>query len=167
MIVLYNPTNEELQMQHSGISMSMKADTKLEVNDACGRHVLNAMGQRGLTQLTYGCDEEKIKNEALSRNLAFKKKQIMEYNQKNENRKQMGLAYLPPTTNVTDYSIELAITLLEPFTMKDAEKQKISEAETENKALKEEMAGLKTMMAEILEEQKRRRGGRTAAKKDE
>ena len=167
MIVLYNPSNEEFHMQHAGISMSMKADTKLEVSDACGRHVLNAMGQRGLTQLTYGCDEEKIKKEALGRNLAFKKKQIMEYNQKNENRKQMGLAYLPPTTNVTDYSLELAITLLEPFTMKDAEKQKISDAEVKNVALEEELTEVKKMMAEILAEQKRRRGGRTPAKKDE
>jgi len=147
MIVLYNPTNEEFDMQFAGVSMSMKPDTRLEVEDACGRHVLNSMGQRGLTSLSYGCDEEKIKQDALKRNLDFKKKQIIEYNQKNENRKAMGLNYLPPTINVNEYAIELGLKLLEPFSMKDPEREEINKAKAENDVLREEMDELKRMMA--------------------
>lgn len=147
MIILYNPTNEEFPMQHAGISMTIKPDEKMEVQDACARHVLNAFGQRGLTQLTYGCNEEKVKKEAIARNLGFKKKQIVEYNQRNENRKMMGLNYLPPTTTMTEYAIELGLKLLEPFSMKDMERQNIIKAKEENDELREEMAELKRMMA--------------------
>jgi len=151
MIVLYNPTNEEFEMQFAGVSMSMKADTKMEVEDACGRHVLNSMGQRGLTQLSYGCDEEKIKREALKRNKSFKKKQIIEYNQKNENRKMMGMNYLPPTSKVTEYAIELGLKLLEPFSMKDEERSEISKTKDENASLRAEMDEMRKMMQTLLD----------------
>jgi len=158
MITLYNPTNEQFDMQHQGISFSMKSDEKLEVDDARARHVLNSMGPRGLTSLSYGCDEEKIQKEAIARNLVFKKKQIIEYNQRNENRKMEGKSYLPPTSSVTTYAIELGLKLLEPFTMKDEERSVISSEKKKNvkfendlKELQKENSELKDMMSQLLE----------------
>ena len=97
MIMLYNPTNEDFDTQYAGISMTIHAEERMEVNDPCGNHLLNAFGARGLTQLTYNCDEAKVKEEAIGRNVFFKKKQIIDYNQNNEKRKVMSLSYLPPS----------------------------------------------------------------------
>jgi len=165
MITLYNPTNEQFDMQHQGVSFSLKAGDKVEVEDARARHVLNSMGPRGLTTLFYGCDEEKIKRDAVLRNLAFKKKQITEYNQRNENRKMEGKSYLPPTEKVTEYAIELGLKLLEPFTMKDEERSEISKAKEENAGLKREMEEMREMMSELLkrlpdEPPEKNKGGR-------
>lgn len=141
-LMLWNPTNEDFDMQYAGISISLKAGQKQSFAMKCATHLLNGFGQRGLTSLTYGCDEEKVGREAIQRNLDFKKKQVIEYNQRNENRKHMGLGYLPPTNHVKKYAIELGISLLEPYSMKDAERSEISKLATENSELKAQMAQL-------------------------
>ena len=149
MIVLYNPTDESMTMQHAGISRTLEPDTRLEVEDACGKHVLNSHGMRGLCQLTYGCDEGKIQKEGIARNYEFKKKQVVEYNQRNESRKQMGLPYQPPTPHIKQYAIDLGLELLEPFAVRDAERKAISDSKEENTELREMVANLARQVAEM------------------
>ena len=124
-------------------------------------HLLNAFGQRGLTSLPYGGDEEKISKEAIQRNLAFKKKQVVEYNQRNENRKAMNLGFLPPTEEIKKYALELGLKLLEPYTVRDEERAGIAKASVENEDLKQkleaqskEMAELKEMMKQLMPQEK-------------
>ena len=112
MIILYNPTNEELTGQHGGNSITIKSKVKMEVEDPRGNHLLNSLGPRGLCVLTYGCDEKQVKADGIQRNYEFKKKQVVEYNQRNENRKAQGLPYLPPTREVKAYGVELQLQLL-------------------------------------------------------
>jgi len=128
MIVLFNPTDEKITVQHAGISRTMEPRTQLEVEDACGKHVLNSHGPRGLSQLTYGCDEEKVRKDGIERNFEFKKKQVVEYNQRNESRKQSGLPYQPATREVKQYAIDLGLVLLEPFAVRDEEREAIADA---------------------------------------
>ena len=158
-ILLWNPTAENLHMQYAGRSLTIKPGEKLEVNESCGNHLLNNFGQRGLTYLKYGDDEQTIKEDAIARNLTFKKRMIGEFNQRNEQRKMMGLGYVPPTKKLSEYSVELGIQLLEPYTLKDVEKEAISKAgeenlklQKENEALKEDMEKIKQMLAKLLEE---------------
>lgn len=155
MITLFNPTNETLSMMFAGITYVMEPPRapshKLQVEDACGKHLLNAFAQRGLCQLVFGDSEELVARDGISRNLEFKKTQIMRYNSNNEQRKMQGLGYMPPTKELKRYSVELAIGLLEPYSMKDAELASIANARTENAALKTE---LETMRADNAETKK-------------
>jgi len=149
-LMIYNPTAETFDMQYAGVSLTMEPGAKCLYEIACAKHLLNAFGQRGLTSLTYGCDEEKVKKEAIQRNHDFKKKQVVEYNQRNEMRKQTGMGYLPPTPHVKKYAIELGLELLEPYAVRDEERAGITATKQENLELKAEMAELREMMKTLM-----------------
>ena len=146
---LWNPTNETLDMQYAGISISLKPGQRQVYHIKCANHLLNAFGQRGLTSLPYGADEEKIGKDAIKRNKDFKTKQVVDYNQRNENRKAMNLGYLPPTEKLKEYAIELGLKLLEPYQVRDEERAGIANANTETAALKTELESTKTQLAEM------------------
>lgn len=138
-------------MQYAGRSFTLHSEEKMEVNEACGNHLLNSFGQRGLTFLKYGDDEEKIGAEAIQRNVVFKRRMIGEYNQRNEQRKMMGLGYLPPTKKLSEYALELGIKLIEPYTMQDTEREAIYKSTQENKQLKKENIEFKKEINELKE----------------
>jgi hypothetical protein len=162
---LWNPTNEDFEMQYAGISIGMPAGTQQIFAIKCATHLLNAFGQRGLTSLTHGCDEDKVGKEAIQRNIDFKTKQIVEYNQRNENRKLSGLGFLPPTETLKKYAIELGLKLLEPYQVRDEERAGISEGKRENEELKKKLADQETEMAELRMTLKQILENQEAAKK--
>ena len=165
-LTLWNPTNEDLEgMQYAGISIGLKAGEKQIFAIKCAMHLLNAFGQRGLTSLTYGSDEEKVGKAAIQRNLDFKTKQVVDYNQRNENRKAMQLGYLPPTETLKKYALELGLKLLEPYTVRDEERAGITKATAENEELKKKLAVQETEMAEMKEMMKQLLLNQEAAKK--
>lgn len=138
-------------MQYAGISLTMKAGEKQMYEIACAKHLLNGFGPRGLTSLAYGADEEKIGTEARERNKEFKKRQIIEYNQRNENRKAMGLGYLPPTREVKKYAIELGLELLEPYAIREEERGALAEGKQRIAALENQLNAQNRQMAELME----------------
>jgi len=149
--MLWNPTNEELSYQFGGITFFFAPGQKRKVEDAAGKHLLHNLGIRGLTVLDYDCDENKLGIEAIERNRDFKKKMVIEYNQRNEQRKQTNFPYLYPTPEVKAYAIELGMGLLEPFTPRDAEREGIASMKAENDSLKESLANLTKQMAFLTE----------------
>lgn len=149
-IMLFNPTNEKFEMQYAGLTVFMEPEEKKKVSDACGKHLLNSFGPRGLTSLEYGCDEEKIAKDAVARNFEFKKKQVMEYNQRNEARKQQKMSFLSPTETVKRYSLELGIELDELYTLKDEEKSEMRRLAIENVELKKQMTMLLKKVESLL-----------------
>lgn len=154
-LTLWNPTNEDLDMQYAGISLTMKAGEERAYEIACAKHLLNGFGPRGLTSLKYGCtdaDKKAIGEAAVQRNIDFKKKQIVEYNQRNENRKQMGLGYLPATEAVKKYSIELGLKLLEPYSVRDEERSDIGALKAENSELKGQVKDLLGKFEQLMKE---------------
>jgi len=114
--------------------------------------LLNAFGQRGLTSLTYGCDEEKVKEDAIQRNHDFKVKMVVDFNQRNESRQMMKLGYLPPTEKIKEYAIELGLKLLEPYAIREEERAGIAEGKKENEALRTELAELRETMKQFIEQ---------------
>jgi len=150
-MVLWNPTDEDLEMQYAGISIGMKSGQKEAFAMKCATHLLNAYGQRGLTSLMYGSDEEKVGKAAIQRNYDFKKKQVVEYNQRNEARKQMRLGFLPPTKEIKEYAIQLGIQLLEPYSVRDEERAAISETAIQNETLRKQIAAQEHEMTQIKE----------------
>ena len=139
MIVLFNPTNELFEMMYGGIAMNLAPNSKRQVDDPCGKHLLNSHSTRGLCQLIYGDDEENVSKAGVKRNLEFKKNHVVRYNQINEQRKMQGLGYIPPTKELKDYSLELGIQLLEPYNVQDVTKSAIATLSEENALLKQQL----------------------------
>lgn len=165
-LTLWNPTNEDLEgMQYAGISIGLKAGEKQIFAIKCAAHLLNAFGQRGLTSLVYGSDEGKVGKAAIQRNLDFKTKQVVDYNQRNENRKAMQLGYLPPTETLKKYALELGLKLLEPYTVRDEERAGITKATAENEELKKKLAAQEGELSEMKEMMKQLLANQEAAKK--
>src|SRR4030042_2399328 len=150
MITLFNPTNEHLtKMVHGGIEYDLKADGIKEFEDSVAKHLLTHFEQRGLCQLKFGDKQEIIAKQGKERNMEFKKKQVMNYNIMNEQRKMAGLGYLRPTDEVKKYYLELGIGLLEPYTMKDQEKGEISRIMSENEELKKRLDKMVEQMVKL------------------
>ena len=151
--LLWNPTNEELSHQYSGITYFFAPGEKKKVNDNCGKHLLHNLDARGLTVLEFDdegkVDEAKVKADAIARNKAFKTRMVSEFNQRNETRKQVGLAYLSPTDKIKEYAVELGLGLLELFTVKDVEREAAAHDRNEAARLKEENAMLKTNLSDL------------------
>jgi len=175
-VVLWNPTNEDFDMQYAGRSFTLTSGQRATVNDACANHLLNAFGPRGLTFLSYGDDERDIETKAKERNYEFKKRQVQVYNQTNEQRKLTRLGYLPPSKKLKEYALELGIELIEPYSMKDEERAAISKSTVENELLKaqaaqqaKEITELKEMMKQLMSEKepKKRIGNPTWISKKE
>ncbi len=190
-LTLWNPTNETLDMQYAGISLSIEpsAEPKQEHTFPvrCSMHLLNAYGQRGLTSVPFGATAEqieKIRKEAIARNIEFKKHQILIYNQTQEQRKMTGhLGYQTPTPELKKYAIELGIKLMEPYSFKDAEMEAVARTSLENDKLKlqieemqrkheAEMAEIKELMkayprpAEPPDDEPSKTGGGLRVRKD-
>lgn len=154
MILLFNPTNERMDMQYAGRYFALNPGEKKEVEDPMGKHVLNSFGPRGLTFLKYGDNEEEVGERARQINHDFKVRQVTVYNMGNEQRKQMNLGYTPPSKQIKSYALELGIKLLEPFSVRDEERAGISEAKRENESLRKELEEMKALMREFMAAQK-------------
>ena len=140
-IVLYNPTNEDLQTQYVGEDVIVRAGTKVRVDDPRGRQVLNVLGPRGLVTLEYGDEgggEDKKAQDGIQRNKDFKYKQVIEFNTLNEQRFQGRLPYLRPQEHIKRYANELGIELRQPYAVADAAKKDMSEAMQRNESLERE-----------------------------
>ena len=145
-------------MQYAGRSFTLASGEKLDVNEPCANHVLNAFGQRGLTFLKYGDDEDEVGSKAKQRNIDFKKRQVTVYNQTKEQRKLTRLGYLEATPKLKEYALELGIALIEPYTLKDEERAAIAKGTLENEALRQQLAeqakqleAMRTMMTQFME----------------
>jgi hypothetical protein len=122
----------------------------MEIN--CAKHVLNAYGQRGLTSLNHGDDEERIGKDAIQRNLDFKRKQVFEHNTRNEQKRQMGMAWIPPSKKIREYADELGVELNEPAPLKEkvpTADPEIARLRDENRQMQERMDKLMGMMEKM------------------
>lgn len=151
--MLWNPTNDELSYQFSGITYFFNPGARKKVDDACGKHLLHNLGVRGLTVLDYGCDEDALKKDALDRNREFKKKMVVDFNQRNENRKQQGMAYFPPTRDIKAYALELGLGLVEPYNVRDDERAAYASLKEENDLLKDRLGKMEGMISKLVEAQ--------------
>ena len=159
-VILFNPTNEDLETQYSGVVTRIPKRGEdghmLKVDDAKGRHILNVLGPRGLTQLEYGDDSDGgIKKEqkaadGVRRNLEFKKKQVMTYNRDNEARKNKHLEYLQIPKQVEDYAKELGIGLIEAYNIPDVKNEEISELRAALSKKDAEVALLSSQVGELI-----------------
>ena len=131
--VLFNPTSEVLKGQHIGETVTIQAYPDsghlVKVDDARAKHILNVLGPRGLCVLNYGDTDEKkeeIAKDGRKRNKAFKRKQVIDFNEINQGNEQRKLPYLHPAKFLKEYADELGMGLLQPYSVPDEAREKIS-----------------------------------------
>ena len=151
--VVYNPTNEMFEAQYVGEYIIIKAGAKLKMDDPRARHILNELGQRGLCRLEYGDKEEPIAAAGIKRNKAFKLKQIMNYNQMNEARRQQNQSYMEVPEFIEEYANELGVGVIKPYNIKDTEREELASVRAERDEQKKQIAGLQAMMQRLLDAQ--------------
>jgi chromosome segregation ATPase len=128
-IVLMNPTNERFEGLYIGTVTVIEPGQKVKVDDQRGKFLLNELGPRGLIPLEYGDEGEVERRKAEGgrrRNLEFKKKQVVRYNQMNEARSNQKLPYVEPTKEIKLYAEELGIGLLEPYKFQDDQAERMA-----------------------------------------
>src|SRR3990170_2615613 len=150
MLTLFNPTNETFFMMFAGIDVVIKPGEKIQAEDAKANHLLNGFAQRGLCQLVFGDKEEEVAKAGETRNMEFKKSQVVRYNLMNEQRKMQGQAYLPPTKEVQKYAHELGISLLEPYALKDMQVTAMLDLAQKNRDLEKKFNDLYAQNTELM-----------------
>lgn len=153
MITLWNPTDETFEMQFEGRMYRLEPEGKVKVSEPCGKHLLTGFGQRGLTSLEYG-DEgrvDNIRDDALSLNRTFKTRQVVEYNQRNESRKQMNMPFLMPPDHIRRYAKDLGIELLAPFSIRSEENARIQQLTDLNEKLSAALDSRDTQVSRLTE----------------
>ncbi len=153
-MVVLNPTNEDFDMQYSGVSFTIRSGQKQTLSANAANHILNSFGPRGLCYLQYGADEVKITAEGKRRNENFKRRHVTEFNIRNENRKNMNLGYLPPSEKTRQYAEELGIELVEPYAAKDKDREKMQNQEKEIKELRQKIDMLLDKLTEMQDSNK-------------
>ncbi|OEU68508.1 MAG: hypothetical protein BBJ57_07460 [Desulfobacterales bacterium PC51MH44] len=159
---LFNPTNENLKAQHSGVTIRIakfpEKGHMVLVEDARARHILNILAPRGLTTLDYGDegDAKKLKaKDGRQRNKEFKIKQIVDFNQLQQANEAGKIPYSHPAPHLKEYSDELGLDLLKPYELPTIDKGKISKLKTEleEKDIKLEEQGqqMRSMQGQISE----------------
>jgi hypothetical protein len=157
-IILFNPTNEDFETQYTGETIMILAGAKIKVDDPRGRHILNTLGPRGLVTLEYGDEgagEDKKANDGISRNKAFKRKQVLDFNQNNQQRLQGKMPYLSPSRQLKKYAEELGIGLEEPYKVIDSANEEmarlIAEKESLEKSNKKKDAALEVLQSQVAD----------------
>lgn len=166
-MVLFNPTDDDFDMQYSGVSFTMKPGQKTTFDANAANHLLNAFGQRGLCYLAYGADEKQIGEDGKKRNKEFKKRMVTDFNFRNENRKTTGLNYLIPSPTLMKYAEELNLELFEPYAARDAEKDKLSAQEVELSDMRKQMAALMAKLESLTPKDEPKQVGNPNWKKKE
>jgi hypothetical protein len=161
--MIYNPTNETFEMMFGGKTIFLPAGEKLKVEDSCGRHLLNGFTTRGLAVLDFDSNIEEVTTDGKARNMAFKKRMVMEHNHRNVVRKQQGLSYTEPTKILRQYAEELGITLDEPYAVRDKEHDRLVLLERENQDLRKSIAETNDLIRQLMAE----KSAAVTAKKEE
>lgn len=149
-MVIFNPTNEDFDMQYAGVSFTLKPGQKQNLAANAANHVLNAFGPRGLCYLAYGANEEEVAAKGRKRNEDFKRKTVMDFNVTNEARKNMNLGYISPTGIIKKYAEELGIELTMPFAKKTVGRESTNNAEVLE--LKKQVSDLTALVTALLKQ---------------
>lgn len=174
-VVLFNPTNENMEATYGGQTFRIPKFPQdghlIRVDDNKGNHILNQLGPRGLTSLDYGDEgdiKEKKAKDGIKRNRDFKLKQVMRYNQDNEQRKATQRIYVDPPAFIKEYAKELGVGLLAPYEVADVKNEEIAELKKQAEKRDIENTELRNQVKDLMETVKELLGkvGKTSDEKE-
>jgi hypothetical protein len=155
-MVILNPTDEDIEVKWAGLTHVLEPDSRNTFEDKDGKQIIHNYENRGIIELNYG-DEGEIELQKIEAGRLkydeFWTKQIVNYNQINEERQQANRPFIRPTKEVIHHSKRLGLKLLEPYKVEDAGSKELSLLMEQNKRLERENAkkdeALATMQDQI------------------
>lgn len=114
-----NFTPDPLHWQHQGRRGIIKPGDIITNRDrGWENHVLNKLGPRGLVKIEYNDDEEVLKKKAMDTYRDFWLHNIQRFNELNEQQKNEGRQYTPPTQELMDHADLFDVELVGPWKLK-------------------------------------------------
>jgi len=149
-----NFTPDDLQWRFQGRSGWIKPGEIVKDRDrAWENHVLDKMGPRGLVKLDYGDDNEKAKALSMQLYEEFWLKQIRVFNEMNEQQKNEGRQYSPPSKQLREKADLFDIELVGPWKLRSKAASGGEERATPDaqrvKGLESRVDGIETQLGEI------------------
>lgn len=138
-MVILNPTDENIEVKWSGQTYVLEPDSRQTFPDQDGKQIIHNYNNRGLVELNYG-DEGEIELQKIKAGRVkydeFWTKQIVNYNQINEERQQGNRPFIRPTKEVVYHAKRLGLKLLEPYKIEDKTNKELSLLMEQNRELK-------------------------------
>jgi hypothetical protein len=150
-MIIANFTPDDISWLHEGIAGILKSGQIKEFNDNRGKHILNKMDRKGLLQLNYGDDVEKMKEQAVKIWRLFWTRQITTYNQDNERRKNTQREFTYPPPELEEHAQKLGIELVGPWSVKPTESEELKNLRTQNFELGTQVATLSQQVTALME----------------
>jgi hypothetical protein len=161
-MIIKNPTHEAFELWYSGEMMRLDPGQIYKVDDARGNHALSEFGKRGLIKLEYGDDrsgqEETKSEQGRQANKAFRRKQVIDFNQEQDRKQSRKLPLAPCPEHIKRYANELGIKVFEPYGSSDEHSVERAEligklefAESQVKAKDAAISDLQLQMSQLQE----------------
>lgn len=99
-MLLFNPTETEMVWLYGGSPYRVPAEGTAEFPDKVGNHLLLHLSPIGLQELKHGDKKAEKAKVGLATRTTFLKRQIKEFRQMNENRKNAGFPPLVPSESL-------------------------------------------------------------------
>jgi hypothetical protein len=121
-MILANFTPDDIEWTFGGLSGVIPGNgikgSLVEVDDAKGNHLLNKFGPRGLIRMQYSKEPDYLsrrKAESVKVYGDFWLRQVQNFNELNDNRKNEGKPYIRPTKDLLEHAEQLGIELIGPW----------------------------------------------------
>lgn len=150
-MIICNFTPDTIQWMHNGIGGKLKPGDIQDFPDPRGRHILNAFTRRGILQLQYGDDPDKIREKAMKIYKEFWERQVTIFNQDNERRKNTNKEYVEPTQELKEHAEKFGLELVGPWTIKKLDNDMMRNVIIENEGLKVQIARLMEQVGKLAE----------------
>ena len=148
-MILCNFTPDAILWMHGGQDGTLKSGDIFDCPDPRGNHILNAYTRRGILQLQFGDDVDKIREKAMRIWKEFWMRQVTIFNQDNERRKNTNREYLDPSEDVSEHAQRLGVEVVGPWSVKTTDNETMRTLLNENTTLKVQIAQMLEQMASI------------------
>lgn len=155
-MIIANYTPDDITYIHGGIPATIKSGKLVELDEKKANFILNKFDKRGLVAMKFGDQPEVKQQQAMEQWKRFWHRQIVNFNQDNERRKNTQREYVEPTRELVEHATALGIELVGPWTLKQTDNAAVQAVLIENATLKAEMTSLKTQMQELIDAMKAR-----------
>jgi len=150
-MIVANYTPDPITYIHGGIPATIEPGKMVELEEKKANFVLNKFDKRGLVAMKFGDRPEDKQKAAMEQWKRFWRRQIVNFNQDNERRKNTQREYVEPTEELLQHATTLGIELVGPWTIKQTDNVAVQAVLVENATLKAEMSSLKAQMQELIE----------------
>ena len=156
-MIIANFTPDAINWQYAGATGTLKpgAVEKFD-NRAQANTILNKYGPRGILELEWNDNVDTKKTEALRIYKAWWTRQITNFNQDNERRKNTNREYVTPTAQLQAHADELGIETLGPWAVKQNDNEALKTLRDENLELRGQVGMLMEQVKGLVEAVKSR-----------